>query len=188
MACPPYCIGMCDWTDCPGGLQLDASMPHPTTNDVTVAPPPPAPSASTSRSTHTRTRTPILGTQPRLLSQTVTRFDFTTSEEELSELAKGLVPQNTAKNTQWAVKNFEDWRKTRNACHPENPVPEDILESCDPDIINVQLSRFVVETRKSKGVRYPRSTLHQLLCGLLRCMREINPDCPNFLYKTRQQV
>ncbi len=148
-------------------------MPHPTTNDVTIAPPPPAPCASASRSTHTRS--PILGTQPRLLSQTVTRFDCTTSKEELFELAKELVPQNTAKNTQWAVKNFEDWLETRNACHPENPVPEDILESCDPDIINFQLSRFVVETRKSNGVRYPPSTLNQLLCGLLRCMREINP-------------
>ena len=28
-------------------------------------------------------------------------------EEELSEFAKGLVPENTSKNTKWALNNFE---------------------------------------------------------------------------------
>ena len=31
---------------------------------------------------------------------------------------------------------------------------------------------------------YPPSTLHQLLCGILRRMRELNPNCPTFLDKS----
>lgn len=119
----------------------------PTTNVTTATPPSPGPSSS----------------QPHLLSK---GFDFT-SDEELSELAKVLVPHNTAKCTQWALKNFEDWHKARNACHPDNPVPDNVLKSCDPNVINLQISRFIVETWKSNGECYPPSSLHQLLCGFL---------------------
>ena len=49
------------------------------------------------------------------------------------------------------------------------------------------LSKFIVETRKSNGEHYPPSSLHQLLCGILRYMREHNPECPNFLDKQDNQ-
>ena len=168
MACSHNCIGMCEWTGCSGALHLDAPTPRPT--DVTAAPP-----LSTGASSSKQK-------QPHLLSEEVKRFDFA-SDEDLSELTKGLVPHSAAKSTQWAVKNFEDWRNARNACHPDNPIPHNALDSCDPEVINLQLSRFIVVTRKSNGERYPPSSLHQLLCGLLRSMREKNPECPNFLDK-----
>ena len=40
-----------------------------------------------------------------------------------------------------------------------------------------------MEARKTSGDSYPPATIHQLLCGLLRYMRENVPGCPNFLYK-----
>ena len=80
--------------------------------------------------------------------------------------------------------SFEAWKSTRNAIHPEDQVPEDFLQCTDPDTINNQLSKFIVETRKTNGAQYPLATLHSLLCGVLRCMRESNPvGCPNFLDK-----
>ena len=36
-------------------------------------------------------------------------------------------------------------------------------------------TRFVLETRKLNGDFYLPKTLHQLLCGLLQCMRDVNP-------------
>ena len=168
MACSHNCIGMYEWTGCSGALHLDAPTPRPT--DVTAAPP-----LSTGASSSKQK-------QPHLLSEDVKRFDFA-SDEDLSELAKGLVPHSAAKSTQWAVKNFEDWRNARNACHPDNPIPHSALDSCDPGVINLQPSRFIVVTWKSNGERYTPSSLHQLLCGLLRSMREKNPECPNFLDK-----
>ncbi len=56
---------------------------------------------------------PISSTHNEPLPQEVNRFDFST-EEELAELAEGLVPKSTAKNTQWAIANFSEWRIQRN--------------------------------------------------------------------------
>ena len=87
------------------------------------------------------------------------------------------------KSTRWALTNFAAWKKARNEKHPDNPVSDDLLTSCDPAILNTHLSRFVPETRKANGEFYPPKTLHQLLCGLFQHMRDINPGCPNFLDK-----
>ena len=105
------------------------------------------------------------------------------SDQELDKLAEGLVPENTAKITNWALKNFKQWMPVRNECCPTDPVPDDFFLSADPRAINNHLSRFVVETRKSNGDHYPPATLHQLLCGILWHMRSKNPECPNFLDK-----
>ena len=99
-------------------------------------------------------------------------------------MLKGLVPDNTNKSTKWALNNLEAWMKARNTSYPDDPVPKDILLSSDPELLNLHLSRFVIETRKANGEVYPPSTLHQLLCGILRFMREHNPECPNFLDKS----
>ena len=108
------------------------------------------------------------------------RFTEFVSDDKLANLAKGFVPDNTERNTRWALKNFDLWRKARNECRPEDPVPEDFFQCSDPKILNRHLSRFVLETRKSNGERYPPATLHHLLCGLLRHCRQQNTGCPNF--------
>ena len=105
------------------------------------------------------------------------------TDQELSKLAEGLVPQNTAKMTSGALKNFQEWMSNSNVCNPSDPVPEDFLQCTDPVTLNKHLSKFIVETRKSSGELYPPVTLHQLLCGILRYMRRNNPSCPNFLDK-----
>ena len=81
------------------------------------------------------------------------------------------------------MSNFFAWKEARNKKYPDNPVPADLFMSSDPATINTQLSRFVVETRIANGEFYPPKTVHQLLCGLLRHMRDVNPECPNFLDK-----
>ena len=67
--------------------------------------------------------------------------------------------------------------------YPEEPVPEGLLSSSDAQVLSKHLARYVVETRRANGNLYPPSTLHSLMCGLLRHMRSINPECPNFLDK-----
>ena len=78
---------------------------------------------------------------------------------------------------------FEDWKQARNERFKSDPVPENLLLSEDPAVLNTHLSRFAVEARKVNGEHYPRSTIYQLMSGLLRYMREANPNCPNFLNK-----
>ena len=111
------------------------------------------------------------------------RFSTFVNDEELAILSKGMVPVNTDRNTKWALSNFFAWKEARNEKYSDNPVPEDLFTCSDPATLNTQLSRFVVETRKANGELYPPKTVHQLLCGLLRHMRDVNPECPNFLDK-----
>ena len=154
-ACPydRFCLGMCDWTGCVGAKVKPQSQPH---------------LPATSKS------------EPHLPS--CERFEFT-DEETLEKLSKGLIPVNTDRSTKWALKVFELWSEQRNQRFPEDPVPGDFFSSADPNLLNTHLSRFAVETRKTDGIKYPPATIHQLLCGLLRHMKEVNHNCINFLNK-----
>ena len=48
------------------------------------------------------------------------RFDFA-SDQQLSELSKGLIPANTSKSTKWAIKTFESWSEARSRSRPQDP-------------------------------------------------------------------
>ncbi len=102
------------------------------------------------------------------------------NDEQLAALSKGVTPATMDRSTKWALSNLEAWKEARNQKHPEDLLPEDLVMSNDPATINLHLSRFVLETRKFSGEYYPPTTLHQLLCGILRHMRTINPGCVNF--------
>lgn len=79
--------------------------------------------------------------------------------EELSESAKGVVPTNTKHSTQWALRDFEQWRENRNKCVPEDPVPEELFEKTDAEVLCKWLCCYVQETRKESGENYPATTL-----------------------------
>ena len=61
---------------------------------------------------------------------------------------------------------------------PDDPVPEDLLESSDPTLLNKWLSLFVMETRRMDGKRFPSTSLD---CLLLRHTHETNLFASNFL-------
>ena len=108
----------------------------------------------------------------------------TATEEDLGSYTEKQAPKNTNYSTTWAVRNFLDWIKQRNLRFPTVPVPEALLTSGTAKQLDRWLSFYVLETRNNKGKPYPPKTLYQLLCGLLRHMRGINPNTPNFLDKT----
>ena len=110
------------------------------------------------------------------------RFKFAT-EKELDHLSKGVEVKNTNRSTQWAFKTFNSWCDARNDDRRAESVPTDLLSSPDILKLNKYLSMFIVEARKANGENYPPATLHVILCGILRHMREFTPDCPNFLDK-----
>ena len=114
-----------------------------------------------------------------------TRFSFLT-ENEHEKLKEDYVPLNTEKNTKWAIKNFAAWKEARVKRGIE-PCPDDLLFSTDPALLSHWLSKYAAETRTVQGKAYPPSTLYQLLTGLLRYMRDTNPEAPNFLDKKDQR-
>lgn len=108
-------------------------------------------------------------------------FGFLSKDDAL-DLQKAFVPSNTKRSTGWAVKVFLDWKKERGDSG-EDECPADLLEQDDHGDLVKWLSRvlFAAEARTGKGSHYSPSTLSQLLAGVLRHMRSINPDSPNFL-------
>ena len=84
MACPfdKFCLGMCDWTDCPGLTMMAENTP---TVDATHTQPQPSCSSHTSNSSST-------------LHHERQRERFTTfiNDDELAVLSKGVVPATTS--------------------------------------------------------------------------------------------
>ena len=109
------------------------------------------------------------------------RFQFL-GDDEIDQLKEGYKPANTERCTRWALKNFEDWREARERAQREK-CPDDLLKSSDPILLCEWLSRYAAETRTVDGNAYPPSTLYQLLTGLLRHMRDMNPEAPNIFDK-----
>ena len=111
-----------------------------------------------------------------------TRFKVSTLQEMESYTDK-KAPKNTAYSTKWALRNYRDWVQQRNS-HSDQKVPEALLTSGSAQQLDHWLSFYVLETRNSKGNSYPPKTLYQLFSGLLRHMRTVNPNAPNFLDKS----
>ena len=103
------------------------------------------------------------------------------SDEDMSTICKGYVPPNTMKNTKWSVGVFNEWRWARNSDSSEEDKCPNDLECAEVPSLNFWLSRFVAEVRRSDSQPYPLKSIHQLLCGILRYIRSLDPACPNFL-------
>ena len=118
------------------------------------------------------------------------RFADPKTNQEMEKLSKGPVVPNTEKNTMWATRVFNQWRKHRNDCatSKEEKCPENLLEAPEPAKLNHWLSRFLVEVRCEDCQHYPATSLYQTLSGLLRYARSVNRDCPNFLDKKKLAI
>ena len=88
------------------------------------------------------------------------RFMFLKNEEELTKMIKPNPPSSTAHSTQWARRNFDEWRTARNIELPEDTVPPDLLARGDVEELNKWLSLYIIETRNSKGGKYPAKTIY----------------------------
>ena len=111
------------------------------------------------------------------------RFDFSKSPPSYSGMAVKFVPTNTKKNNDWAYNNFNSWREARNRAFPTDQCPLDLIETppWDCHALCYCLARFACETRNKEGKKYPATTVFSLLSALLRRMRGVDADCPNFL-------
>jgi hypothetical protein len=107
------------------------------------------------------------------------------SEEEMAEISKVFVPANTAKNTQWAVSVFREWRSARSSSPDDGQkvCPADLLENPVVEDLNYWLARFVAEVRSQDGKPYTPRSIHQILCGLQRYMTSNSPTAPKILSK-----
>ena len=159
-----FCLGLPGWCPCCIATEMDKEIPIPK--------PPRGKSLSLKR---TRT-TNITGesckqesrSESKKMKESDERFNFDVTFDELSAWQKGECPANTAKSTEWAVRNFESWRVARNDKYPEELCPSDILQSTNRRELCAWLCKFISETRKSDGAEYTPRSLYLLLSGIQR--------------------
>ena len=85
------------------------------------------------------------------------------------ETSKGVVPKNTQKNDQWALRALTEWITERNK-RCSDKCPMDILHTEDAESLAKWLSLFTIELRKKDGSKYPPATIHLILCALQRIL------------------
>ena len=94
---------------------------------------------------------------------TISRFAEPVDGNTMEEAVKGVVPQNTEKNNEWAWNHFLHWASARFEKLPSDPVPCDLLSSSDPNLLCKWLCFFVMETRQACGKLYPPKTSEKLI-------------------------
>ena len=83
-------------------------------------------------------------------------------------------PAKMAKNTDWANKNFESWRTTRNQQFPKAQYPDDVFSS---KVVACEwLCKYITERRKVDGSEYTPRSLYLLLSGIQQYVRKIYPE------------
>ena len=70
-----------------------------------------------------------------LVPQQETRFAEPVGEYEVKLALKGVVPDNTKRNNEWAARNFADWSRARSEEVKDDPVPQDLLNCKDPELL-----------------------------------------------------
>ena len=110
----------------------------------------------------------------KVMSDVMSRFgNEVTSDSELKEISKGFVLKRTEQNTIWCLCNFQSWCNWRE--EQDDPVPKDLHECNNEEILNQWLSLYVKESRRVYGKQFPSRTIDMLLSGLKSYQLEKNP-------------
>ena len=105
--------------------------------------------------------------------QEADRFGKPLEESQMRTLLDSRIPENTRRNTSWSVSVFQAWWKFRQE-RSSQPLPA--LAAPFTDELDSMLASFIVEARRQDGKDYPPNTLHNLMCGLQRHLRDISGD------------
>ena len=88
-------------------------------------------------------------------------FNVTVTEEDIDESSKVCIPGGTVRNTNWAVRTFQQSIKQKNKCLPQEVDPVDILQKPHAtDIVYNCLQRFMSEAKRMDMMPYPSMILY----------------------------
>ena len=96
------------------------------------------------------------------------------STEEVNNMRTTAVPKKTKANTEYCMRIWGAWWKERIARdESEADLEGDIpLTQMDKKVMKCWLTLFVLEVRKQNGTEYPPNTLHHIVCGIMRYLRQ----------------
>ena len=108
--------------------------------------------------------------------ESIDRFSFDTTMEDLQLFKEGHCPSNTVKNNEWALRTFESWRVARNAKYTSDQCPSNMFVTGSHKELCEWLCKFITEARKADGMEYTPRSLYLLLCALQRHIRDIRSN------------
>ena len=124
---------------------------------------------TTSPASQSNTERPTLQPTASRVDATASPFGNPKTTEEILEARRQGIPLRTQQDTQYCIRLWEEWRNYRQTATNENISP--LIELDNAELDN-WLTCFVLEVRKKDGSLYPPNTLHHIIAGLLRHMRE----------------
>ena len=83
-----------------------------------------------------------------------------------------MVASNTLCNTCWAENNYQAWAVECNRMYPEDPIPLDLLQSHNVELVCKNLCQFVMETQREDGKPCQPASLRCLLNALSRILQD----------------
>ena len=113
--------------------------------------------------------------------------------DHINDSKKSVIPHNTKKATEWAVRLFNTWRHQRNE-RGEEKVPDEILHTKNLEDLCHWLCVCVSEMRKVDGTDYTPRSICQFVSGLQRYINELREhpirliDPTNPIFKSLHRV
>lgn len=104
------------------------------------------------------------------LSKEQSRYAFPKTDEEIKRAREEGVPKTTRNDTAYCIRLWNDWAENRSK-HTKEIVPS-FNQLHDKGLLQCWLTRFVLEVRSKKGTEYTPNTLHHIVCGIMRHLRQ----------------
>ena len=113
--------------------------------------------------------------------QLTTRYASPKTEKEIAEARENSVPLSTRRDTVWCLGVWKDWSCARNSRpYTKSKVPSNPASCTSHISLSHWLEAFVLEVRTKHGKEYSPDTLHHLICGILRYVRETSMPTVDF--------
>ena len=97
------------------------------------------------------------------------RFARPVSNDKIIHSRLAGIPQTTKNDTKYCVNVWEEWRKQRQQTWSTH-IPE--LTDMTTTQLSACMTRFILKAREKYGTVYPPNTLHHLVAGLMRHLRQ----------------
>ena len=97
------------------------------------------------------------------------RYAIPKTDEEVTKARAESVPKKTRDDTAYCVRLWTDWAENRNT---QTNVLIPSLMQLDCQGLQYWLTRFILEIRTKKGTEYTPNTLHHIVCGIMRHIRQ----------------
>ncbi len=97
------------------------------------------------------------------------RFAPALTDSDVVKAREQAIPKRTREDTAYCMRVWDEWAKSRRERGNAEIQP---LATMDASTLQHWLTYFILEVRKQNGSEYPPNTLHHLICGIMRYVRQ----------------